>query len=90
MYRIKYSGHYKRDLKNILKRNYDLKELNDVVNLLVNGTKLPAKYRDHMLFGDYQGCRECHILPNWLLIYIIYKQQNMLFLLRTGSHADLF
>lgn len=64
--------------------------LDDVVERLAQGQSLPEKYRDHSLAGSYSGCRECHITPDWLLIYEISDKELFLYLTRTGSHSDLF
>ena len=68
MLTIKYQTAFKRDYKRIKKRGYDLRLLEDVIALLAEGQELPASYRDHALTGDYSGCRECHIAPDWLLV----------------------
>lgn len=77
-YRIVMTGKFKKDLKLIRKRGYDLSLLGTVVDMLAAGDKLPAKYRDHSLFGNYHGCRECHINPDWLLIYEITDDELIL------------
>lgn len=64
--------------------------LEQLIELLANCENLPAKYKDHTLTGDYAGCRECHITPDWLLIYEIKDQELLLYLTRTGTHSDLF
>ena len=89
-YRIEYSNTYKRSYKRAQKRGLPMNELNSAVFTLAEGRKLAAKYRDHALTGQYKGCRECHILPNWLLIYRIQEHLEILNLIDTGSHADLF
>ena len=89
-YKITASSRFKRDLKTIIKRGYDMTLLNEVVDILSEGKKLPEKNRDHSLGGDYEGCRECHITPDWLLIYEIFDDSLILYLTRTGSHSDLF
>ena len=61
-----------------------------VVNTLAQGHKLPDKYKDHSLIGNYNGCRECHITPDWLLIYELSDGELILYLARTGTHSDLF
>lgn len=81
---------FKRDLKLIKKQGKDTEKLDYVVDLLANGETLPEKYRDHALVGEYEGCRECHIQPDWLLIYEIIENDLILYLTRTGSHSDLF
>lgn len=86
------SGQFKRDLKLAKKRNLPEKELFDVIHALANDLELPSEKRDHSLVGSFAGCRECHIRPDWLLIY--RKQEDgalgLLQLVRTGSHSDLF
>ena len=64
--------------------------LTGVVKLLASGETLPQKFKDHDLSGDYIGCRECHITPDWLLIYRISQEKLILVLSRTGTHSDLF
>ena len=90
MYKIRPSSRFQRDLKKIKKRNYDISLLERVLKMLAAGEELPAKYRDHALIGDFTGCRECHITPDWLLIYEIYEEALILYLTRTGTHSDLF
>ena len=84
------SNQFKRDLKLAQKRGLDLARLRAVVNMLANEQPLDLKYRDHSLSGNYSGFRECHIEPDWLLIYRIESDVLELFLFRTGTHADLF
>ncbi|MBF1117665.1 MAG: type II toxin-antitoxin system YafQ family toxin [Solobacterium sp.] len=90
MYKIRPSAKFQKDLKRIQKRGYDITLLKDVLNLLVNGKILPIKYKDHNLSGNFKGCRECHITPDWLLIYEISDDELILYLTRTGTHSDLF
>lgn len=90
MYNIKPSTHFKKDLKTIQKRGYNLNLLTEVIQMLADGKELPDKYRDHTLSGNFVGCRECHILPDWLLIYEISESDLYLYLTRTGTHSDLF
>ena len=90
MLEIRPSGRFKRDLRILAKRGLDLGLLNDVVDQLANGLSLDKKYKDHPLSGEYAGFRECHIQPDWLLIYRIDEGYLFLFLSRTGSHSDLF
>lgn len=84
------SNRFKRDLKLAQKRGYNLGLLDEVVSKLARGETLPEKNRDHSLNGDYVGFRECHIQPDWLLIYRIEAEDLILFLSRTGTHSDLF
>lgn len=92
MLRIEYQGQFKKDFKLAVKRGCDISEFEKVVSLLANQQKLPDKYRDHALTDsrEYKGMRECHIEPDWLLIYKIYDDCLVLKLIRTGSHSDLF
>ena len=90
MLTIKYQAAFKKDYKRIVKRGYDMRLLEKVIELLANQKPLPEKNRDHQLSGDYAGCRECHITPDWLLIYEVADEEFILYLTRTGSHSDLF
>ena len=90
MLTIKFQAAFRRDYKRIVRRGYDVRLLENVVQLLAEEKPLPEKNRDHALSGDYIGCRECHITPDWLLIYQIYEEELYLLLSRTGSHSDLF
>ena len=85
-----YTTKIKRDVKLLKKRGYDFKKFAKVVDILRNGEKLPEKYKDHKLTGEYEGQRECHIEPDWLLIYKIEDNLLILTLTRTGTHSDLF
>ena len=87
---IRYSARFKKDYKTIKKRGYDIRLLEDVLDMLRSEQPLPPKYRDHALVGDYKGHRECHITPDWLLIYKIKNNELTLELTRTGTHSDLF
>ena len=90
MLTIKYQTAFKRDYKRIKKRGYDVTKLAEVVDMLASGQELPAQYKDHSLSGNYEGCRECHITPDWLLVYEVMEDELLLYLTRTGSHSDLF
>ena len=90
MLTIKYQAAFKKDYKRIVKRGYDMRLLEKVIELLANQKPLPEKNREHQLSGDYAGCRECHITPDWLLIYEVADEELILYLTRTGSHSDLF
>lgn len=90
MLEIVLSNQFKKDLKLAKKRGLKLELLNDVVNKLANGETLPASNKDHDLSGNYGKFRECHIQPDWLLIYKKEEKELFLFLFRTGSHSDLF
>ena len=90
MLKIVPSNQFKRDLKLAKKRGCKIEHLRDVVNALANEQKLDEKYRDHRLAGNYNGFRECHVEPDWLLVYRINQDALELFLFRTGTHSDLF
>ena len=82
---------FKRDYKRIVKRGgYDTRLLEQVIELLAEQKPLPEKFRDHDLTGNYKGCRECHIQPDWLLVYEVNNDELILYLIRTGTHSDLF
>lgn len=84
------SNKFLKDLKLAKKRGLDLACLNEVVNKLANKETLDPKYQDHALSGNYQDFRECHVKPDWLLIYSIDDEELELFLFRNGTHSDLF
>ena len=92
IYKIKRSSQFKKDFKTIVKRGYNLTELENVIKILKNGGVLPEKYKDHPLKNskEYLDCRELHIEPDWLLVYKYYDNQVILYLMRTGTHSDLF
>lgn len=90
MYSIRPTTKFQKDLKRIEKRGYNIALITDVIKKLANGEQLPEKNRDHSLSGDYTGCRECHITPDWLLIYEIADDELILYLTRTGTQSDLF
>lgn len=89
-YTINPTSRFQKDLKLIQKRGYDLSLLNAIIKKLANGEQLPEKNRDHNLSGDYSGCRESHITPDWLLVYEFDNGELILYLIRTGTHSDLF
>ena len=82
------SSAFKKDYKRLRKRGYDMGRLRLVIDALLEGKPLDERHRDHSLRGNYEGWRECHIAPDWLLIYIVNEEE--LSLARTGTHADLF
>lgn len=90
MLTIKYHTMFKKDFKRIKKRDYDISRLEKIVGLLANEVPLPEQFKDHNLSGNYNGFRECHIAPDWLLIYQVNNNELVLVLSRTGSHSDLF
>lgn len=90
MLNIKPTTQFKKDLKRMYKRGYSIALLTEVIEQLARGEMLPEKNRDHALVGNYSNCRECHITPDWLLIYEIADDMLLLYLTRTGTHSDLF
>ena len=88
-YTIERTSRFKRDYKLILKRKYNIKLLEEVIIILASGERLPEKYDDHPLKGGFKHLRECHIMPDWLLIYEIDNNKLYLYLTRTGTHSDL-
>lgn len=90
MLKIVPSNKFKKDLKLAIKRGLNLELLREVVNTLAEQKPLDQKYRDHELSGNYSGFRECHIQPDWLLVYRVENNELELFLFRTGTHSDLF
>ncbi len=92
MLKPEFSGQFKKDYKKAIKRGFNPKELETVISMLCNEKPLPERYRDHALINSrqYKDVRECHIQPDWLLIYRITKDRLILKLIRTGTHSDLF
>lgn len=89
-YVIKITSQFKRDYRKAQKRGLPTELLKEIVGLLAMGEPLPAKNKDHMLTGIWAGYHECHVQPNWLLIYLIEDENLILTLTRTGIHSDLF
>jgi mRNA interferase YafQ len=89
-YEVIRTTRFRKELKKMLKRGADLDKLETVVKMLAQGETLPPQYHDHALTGDMEGTRDCHITPDWLLIYRINGNVLTLTLTRTGTHADLF
>ena len=90
MYNIRPTSKFQKDLKRAKKRGYDISLLTGIIKSWRRGSRVPEKNRDHDLSGDYVGCRECHITPDWLLIYEVDGDELILYLTRTGTHSDLF
>ena len=90
MYTLVFTSRMKRDLKLIKKRGKDISKLETVLDILLSGEGLPQKYKDHQLKGEMCKFRECHIEPDWLLIYRKEDTELILYATATGSHADLF
>lgn len=89
-YKIKFTNKFKKDIKLAKKQGKNIESLFDVVEKIANGENLDKKYKDHPLSGNYKGTRECHIEPDFLLIYEKFDDILLLSLVRTGSHSDLF
>lgn len=89
-YEVKFTTQFKKDLKLAKKQGKNIDKLFSVIEQLANGQALDEKYRDHDLSGNYKGCRECHITPDWLLIYEVIDEVLVLMLYRAGSHSELF
>jgi len=88
--KVIWTSQFKKDYKLAIKRNLKIELLDEVIRLLATGEALPLKYRDHALTGNWAGHRECHIQPDWLLVYYMSGDELVLTLTRTGTHSDLF
>lgn len=89
-YTIIQTNSFKKERKKMLKQHKDMSKLKIVIDILANGKRLPLKYREHNLTGNFKGCKECHIEPDWLLVYKINENELELILLHTSSHSNLF
>lgn len=87
---VAYTAQFKKDYKRAIKRNLDVNLLDDVIRALSHEEPLPVEKRDHALAGNWIGYRECHIQPNWLLVYYVENTTLVLTLTRTGTHSDIF
>lgn len=87
---ILYSKQFKKDVKRIAKRGFNLEELKNVIRMLQQGEKLDVKYKNHPLTGEFEGTFDCHIKPDWILIYSLDDVNLILTCIRTGTHSDLF
>ena len=90
MYEFIFTSKFKKDYKRIQKRSYDINLLQEVFSYLRETGEVPAKYKPHKLSGNYNDCWECHIKPDWLLIWIKDIENKDIILVRTGTHSDLF
>jgi len=90
MLKIRYHASFKKDYKRVIKREYNAKLMEEIIQKLAKGEQLPEKNKDHPLSENYSGCRECHITTDWLLIYEIDNGELVLYLTRTGTHSGLF
>ncbi len=89
-YTLRFTGEFKRSLKRCLKRGYDENLLTEVLRILVNEGHLPEKYHPHILHGNYEGYWECHVAPDWLLVWDQNDTELILLMMNTGTHSDLF
>ena len=89
-YELDFTSKFKKDIKLLKKQGKNIEKLYEIINILACGEELDVKYRDHNLIGNYKGYRECHIEPDWLLIYKVMENILILTLSRTGSHSELF
>ncbi len=89
-YTFRISNKFKRDIKKCQRQGKDMVKFKEIMNFLELGDPLPPHNKDHLLTGNWKRCRECHITPDWLLIYRISEDEKIIELLRTGSHSDLF
>ncbi|MBP3858014.1 MAG: type II toxin-antitoxin system YafQ family toxin [Ruminiclostridium sp.] len=92
-YTVKFTSRFKKDYKSIQKRGLDTGKIFDVIDLIASGTneeRLKKEYDDHALSGNWKSYRECHIEPDWLLVYQLFEDVLVLSLVRTGTHSDLF
>ena len=89
-YTVKFTAAFRKDYKKAQKRRLPIEKLQEIIGLLAMGEPLPERNRDHALTGDWVGHRECHIQPDWLLIYRIEGDVLVLTLARTGAHSELF
>ncbi|MDJ0601393.1 MAG: type II toxin-antitoxin system YafQ family toxin [Crocosphaera sp.] len=85
-----YTKQFEKDVKKLIKRGKNMEKIKIVINKLSNQEKLEPRYKDHQLVGNYKGRRECHIEPDWLLIYNKLSRENVIIFERTGTHSDLF
>lgn len=90
MWELEYSGQFKKDLKKMVKRGADVELMRIALAHLANEGQVPESYRPHILSGKWQGIWECHVSPDWLLLYDISDTINLIRLVRTGTHSDMF
>lgn len=91
-YYVQYTSRFKKDFKKVLKQGKDENKFLEVLDIIANGGELDEKYKNHKLINDriFKDCYECHITPDWLLVYKIQNEKLILLLFATGSHSDLF
>lgn len=88
--KIIYTKRFEKDVNKAVKRGKNMEKLKEIINNLVQGKDLEKRYRDHQLIGNYEGRRECHIEPDWLLIYKLIPEEEVIIFERMGTHTDLF
>ena len=89
-YAVSIAGQFRKNIRKMQKRGFNLSLLGAIVEKIANREKLEPKYRDHELSGIYKGFRECHIKPDWLLLYLVDDEEQVITLVSTGTHSDLF
>lgn len=91
-YHVQYTSRFKKEFKKVLKQGKDEKLFLEVLSVIANGKELDPKYKNHKLINDktFKECNECHIQPDWLLVYKVQNNELILLLFATGSHSDLF
>lgn len=89
-YTVKFAKQFKKDFKKAERQKRNLSLLKSVINMLANGETLPPEFCDHILVGNYKGKHECHLAPDWLLIYEYSENELILWLSRLGTHSELF
>ncbi len=89
-YKLIYTGEFKRNVKKCVKRGYDLTLLQNVISILQMKGELPKEYSPHKLMGNYKGYWECHVMPDWLLLWKQNDKELILTLYKTGTHSDIF
>ena len=87
---IVWTSQFKKDYKLAMKRHLDIDQLDEVIKVIASGEPLDPKFKDHPLSGDWKGYRECHVQPDWLLVYKLFNDTLILTLTRTGTHSDIF
>ena len=89
-YDIVWTSQFKKDYKLAMKRHLDIAQLDELIKMIASGDSLDPKYSDHPLSGNWKGYRECHVQPDWLLVYKLHNDTLILTLTRTGTHSDIF
>ncbi len=90
MYKISYTRKFDKSFDMCAKRGYDMKVIKEAMEILEEKGELPARYKTHKLTGEYKGCLECHLKPNWLLVWEKHDGELVMLMIDTGTHSDLF